>query len=485
MHELKSPQPYRSLHWARVIVGIVLLFVLIGTSGWTASESTSTGTFRATADTFVESTTPDRNYGQHGELQADNYPGVKRTLIRFHVTEVPEGASVTSATLRLFVTDGSKKAGTIQAVEGDWSEASTTWLNAPAVGGKIGDISGRARVGTWVEADVTPALTGNGDVNFYVMTASSNGVRYRSSEGSDKPPTLILRWAAPAGSTPSPAPTPTSSLTPTPTSSPTPVTFTPMPVPTSVPTPIPPPTPTSAPPPPSSAIWKPDLNTSWQWQLTGSLDLSVAAKMFDVDLFDVSAAQVQAIHAKGSKAVCYISAGSWENWRPDAGSFPASVKGKNNGWPGEMWLDIRNLAVLGPIMEARLDLCVSKGFDGVEFDNVDGYTNNTGFPLTYGNQLAYNKFLANAAHARGLSAGLKNDVEQVVDLLPFFDWALNEECFQYNECDTLLPFVQAGKAVFVVEYELSTNQFCPQANAMNFNAMRKHLDLDAFREPCR
>jgi hypothetical protein len=207
--------------------------------------------------------------------------------------------------------------------------------------------------------------------------------------------------------------------------------------------------------------------------------------MYDIDLFDNSASVVASLHAQGRKVVCYVSAGSWENWRPDAGQFPESVKGKSNGWPGEKWLDIRRLDVLGPIMEARMDLCQAKGFDGIEFDNVDGYDNNTGFPLTYQDQITYNKFLANAAHARGLSAGLKNDVEQVVDLLPFFDWALSEECFQYDECDALLPFVRAGKAVFVVEYALSTSQFCPQANAMNFNAMRKNLDLDAYREPCR
>lgn len=227
------------------------------------------------------------------------------------------------------------------------------------------------------------------------------------------------------------------------------------------------------------------MNTSWQWQLTGRLDTSVNVEMYDIDVFDNSASVVASLHAQGRKVVCYMSAGSWEDWRPDADQFPASVKGKSNGWPGEKWLDIRRLDILGPIMEARMNLCAQKGFDGVEFDNVDGYDGNTGFPLTYQDQLAYNKWLAGAAHARGLSAGLKNDVDQVVDLLPFFDWALSEECFSYNECNALSPFVRAGKAVFVVEYDLSTSQFCPQANAMNFNAMRKHLDLDAYREPCR
>ena len=233
------------------------------------------------------------------------------------------------------------------------------------------------------------------------------------------------------------------------------------------------------------SVWQPALNTSWQWQLTTPVDQSVNAEVYDIDMFDNSASVVAALHARGRKVICYLSAGTWENWRPDASKFPSSVLGKSNGWPGEKWLDIRRLDILGPIMEARLDLCQAKGFDGVEPDNIDGYTNRSGFPLLYQDQLSYNIFLANAAHARGLSVGLKNDLEQVHDLLPYFDWALAEQCFQYKECSLLLPFVNAGKAVFEVEYKLATTQFCATANAMNFNALKKKLSLNAYRTPCR
>jgi len=147
-------------------------------------------------------------------------------------------------------------------------------------------------------------------------------------------------------------------------------------------------------------------------------------------------------------------------------------------------VDIRQTDILGPIMTARLDLCKQKGFDGVEPDNVDGYANNSGFPLTYNDQIKYNKFLAEEAHKRGLCVGLKNDLDQVNDLLPYFDWALNEQCFQYKECDKLVPFISAGKLVFQVEYKLKPAQFCPAANNMNFNSMKKHLKLDAWQMPC-
>ncbi len=232
-------------------------------------------------------------------------------------------------------------------------------------------------------------------------------------------------------------------------------------------------------------IWIPSARTTWQWQLTGTLDRSYDVEMYDIDLFENNADVVASLHAKGRRVVCYISAGSWENWRPDANLFPKEVLGRRlANWPGERWLDIRRLDILGPIMTARLDLCKQKGFDGVEPDNIDAYTNNSGFPLTYDDQIAYNRFLAEEAHKRGLSIGLKNDLDQVLDLLPYFDWAINEQCFEYKECKKLMSFIEAGKAVFHVEYNLRVARFCPKANSMSFNSMKKHLDLDAWQKPC-
>jgi hypothetical protein len=236
---------------------------------------------------------------------------------------------------------------------------------------------------------------------------------------------------------------------------------------------------------PCPGCWRPALQTEWQWQLTRPVDESVDVAMYDIDLFENSSEVVASLHSSGRKVVCYVDAGTWENFRPDADQFPDSVKGRHNGWPGERWLDVRRMDVLKPIMRARLDQCEEKGFDGVEFDNVDGYANNTGFPLTAHDQLVYNTWLANSAHERGLSAALKNDLDQVTKLLPYFDFALDEQCFQYEECDALRPFIDAGKAVFEVEYKLDTSQFCSRTNAMDFNSMKKRLSLNAWRRPCR
>jgi hypothetical protein len=156
------------------------------------------------------------------------------------------------------------------------------------------------------------------------------------------------------------------------------------------------------------------------------------------------------------------------------------------GWPGENWLDTRSQAVRD-IMQKRMDLAVQKGCDGVEPDNVDGYTNNPGFPLTPATQLDYNGLLADAAHSRGLAVALKNDLDQVADLVGKFDFALNEQCFQYSECDSLQPFIAAGKAVFEVEYGAASlaTSVCPKANAANFDTLIKDLNLDAWRVACR
>ncbi|MBK7451806.1 MAG: endo alpha-1,4 polygalactosaminidase [Anaerolineales bacterium] len=228
------------------------------------------------------------------------------------------------------------------------------------------------------------------------------------------------------------------------------------------------------------------LEMSWQIQYSGDMDFSLGVEMYNIDLFDISKEEIAQLTEQGIFVMCYFSAGSHEDWRPDADDFPISTLGKSMaGWEGETWLDIRQIAVLQPIMEKRLDMAVAKGCNGVDPDNVNGYENETGFPLTFEDQIAFNIFLSNAAHARGLMIGLKNDLGQIKELVSYFDWILNEECYSFHECDLLLPFIEAGKPVFVIEYDSSPQDFCEQANQMNFNVLHKNLDLDAYRVSCR
>ena len=228
----------------------------------------------------------------------------------------------------------------------------------------------------------------------------------------------------------------------------------------------------------------PGPGASWQYQLSGTLDLEVEADAFDIDGFETKASQVAELHDRDRYAICYISAGAWERWRLDASDFPKRVLGRSNGWPGERWLDIRRLRVLKPLMRARLDMCERKGFDAVEFDNVDGFDNRSGWPLRGKDQLRFNRFLASAAHHRGLAAGLKNDLSQIRALVNDFDFAINEQCWQYSECGKLRPFTRAGKAVFNVEYRLERSEFCDKSLDRGFGSIRKRFSLRVWIRPC-
>ncbi len=199
-------------------------------------------------------------------------------------------------------------------------------------------------------------------------------------------------------------------------------------------------------------VWRPTGRLSWDYQLTGRVDPTEVHGMRDVDLFRVDGDDVRRMQGAGARVVCYFSAGSWEDWRPDADAFPRSARGDAlEGWPDERWLDVTDAAVRAAL-EARLDRAVALGCDGVEPDNVDGYANDNGVRLNATEQLAFNRWLADEAHRRGLSVGLKNDLDQVEALEPWFDWALNEECATWAECGRLRPFGAADKSVFHVEY---------------------------------
>ena len=237
---------------------------------------------------------------------------------------------------------------------------------------------------------------------------------------------------------------------------------------------------------PEQALWwQPKPGLTWQWQLKGHLNTSYDVAVYDIDLFDTPADAIQKLHDRGVKVICYFSAGTFENWRPDAKQFPKKVIGKRlEDWPNEWWLDITKKDALAPIMTARLDLARAKQCDAVEPDNVDGYANDSGFQVSSAEQSRYNRWLADLAHTRGLAVGLKNDTDQIPDLINNFDFAVNEQCFEYKECDKLLPFTEANKAVFGVEYKLKPEQFCAEAKRLRLSWLKMDLELAGGRIGC-
>lgn len=328
--------------------------------------------------------------------------------------------------------------------------------------------------GQWLELGSVSGSTSSRNIQFKLPSESEiNGVvtvRIVSSSGADDCSLDYLSVYDVVGSTPTPMPTPAPSATPTP-------------APSATPTPSP--SPVAAPAAPSSEIAI-SAGTSWYWQLQGTVNTNVAATVYDIDLYDNSAATFSSLKQSGHKVICYFSAGTYEDWRSDAKSFPAAALGKNvDGWPGEKWLDVRNMTVR-QIMMARMDLAKSKGCDGLEPDNVDGYSNGSGFPLTKDDQISFNSFLADQAHARGMTIALKNSTDLVQSLVSKFDFAVVEECFKYNECDAYTPFITQNKAVLNAEYTSFSSATCSKASALKFSTVFYNLDLNgSVYKPCQ
>ena len=223
---------------------------------------------------------------------------------------------------------------------------------------------------------------------------------------------------------------------------------------------------------------------------------ALAPVVYDIDGFDNSAADVAALHALGLKAICYIEVGALENYRSDASQFPSAVQGQAvSGYPSEHYLDITSPTVVS-LIEARIDMCAQKGFDGIEPDIDDSYTDSTGFNITEAANVTYLATLSDHAHGLGLAWGLKNGgdggtpTQFVTDMIPHVDFAVVEEPFFLDTVGFFFPALHdAGIAVFVAEYTNDTSSassFCPQAIADGTNAALFDVGLDAStRVPCQ
>jgi hypothetical protein len=274
-----------------------------------------------------------------------------------------------------------------------------------------------------------------------------------------------------------------------------------------------------------SGMWQPAPGERWQYQLqhhrgafpsTGGINVDicevpasggacVTPQVFDIDLYanlrtaELNTAAVEAIHAAGGHAICYVDAGSIETYRPDYQAFvdfddacDGCLIGKpfSKIFSDENYANINNGQGQRDFMlqmnEARVTKCEEAGFDAVEFDVVavwETSARRSGWHISAATQLIFNRALADIAHRHGMSVALKNDPAQIPDLEPSFDFAINEQCFQYHECSTLDSFVEAGKAVFSVEYRTPLDVFCPRATKRGFGSILKAPNYSLFDEP--
>jgi hypothetical protein len=230
---------------------------------------------------------------------------------------------------------------------------------------------------------------------------------------------------------------------------------------------------------------------SWHIQFNPTPENPAAdVQYWNLDLFDVPNVTMQELKSQGVFVICYFSGGSWEDWRPDAGEFPQECLGNSNGWPGEKWLDTRCPEVR-QIMVERMSLGIANGCDGFDPDNMDGYQANTGFDLTEEDAVDYYGFLADYAHNQTKKIGLKNALLIIPDVLDNLDWEINEQCYQYNECNLLQPVLDAGKPVFHIEYPIGgqtheelADEICNQSNQAGLATLIKNQQLDEFEISC-
>ena len=101
-----------------------------------------------------------------------------------------------TATLRVFVTNGTSNGPALHGTNNTWTETGLTWNNQPgATTGVLANVGSMA-VDTWAEYNVTGHITGNGVYNFVFMPESTNGTTFTSREGTaTNRPQLVLTFA--------------------------------------------------------------------------------------------------------------------------------------------------------------------------------------------------------------------------------------------------------------------------------------------------
>jgi hypothetical protein len=238
----------------------------------------------------------------------------------------------------------------------------------------------------------------------------------------------------------------------------------------------------ASPSPPRAAVRS---GMSLQYQIAGQLDTRVNAELFVTDLFDTSDKQVADLHGAGRLAIAYVSAGSLENWREDASDLPRDAVGMPlPAYPEESWLDTRR-AEVRQWMQARFDLAVQKGFDGVFASTLGVYRATSGFNLSRADELEYAIFLADEAHARALNIGLSGIFELSQQLAVHYDWAIANGCIERNSCDDVAPLLAAGLPVFDLETSESDREAtCAKAKSYAIPVTFKHGGYDAYRSTC-
>lgn len=156
----------------------------------------------------------------------------------------------------------------------------------------------------------------------------------------------------------------------------------------------------------------------------------------------------------------------------------------DSAW-NEWLLDIRTAkrrARLAGIVGVWTRRCAARGFDAVEFDNLDSYTRSHAL-LTRRQARAYAHLLVRTAHRAGLAAGQKN-LADFNGRSVGYDFAVAEECGRYRECGDYVA--SYGQRVLAIEYRRADFQWTCERYGARLAVVLRDLALSpsGVREWC-
>lgn len=143
------------------------------------------------ADSYFNTSSPTKNYGAYTVMKLHSPATAEyRPLVKFTVNGL--SGAPQSVKLRLYVLDTSDRGGDWFHVSNSWTESTVTWNNAPQPSGAPTASFGNASLGTWIEIDLTSAVTGNGTYSFLATSPSSNTAEFSSREGTNPPQVVVV-----------------------------------------------------------------------------------------------------------------------------------------------------------------------------------------------------------------------------------------------------------------------------------------------------
>ena len=149
-----------------------------------APVTSSTVTFNVAADAHVDEGAPTRNFGTASRLEVVGGNRRLETYLRFSLIGIT--GTVQAAKLRVYAfNDATSDGPAVHGAGSSWAESGITWSNRPSRTATAAANAGAIAARSWVEYDVLPLVTGNGDVTFALVGDSSDSVNFLSRENSD------------------------------------------------------------------------------------------------------------------------------------------------------------------------------------------------------------------------------------------------------------------------------------------------------------